>query len=191
MKSIIIRVISSIIVICLCFFVYTFFFKKDNVPEILTQSTLERIIDINELSTFKSVYIGVTEVMNENNPENTDYYVYYESVVKAGIDFKDIDFSIDHESASVMIEIPEVFITEITVDIASLDYIFINSSANKLTVTEEAYAACIEDVTTEANNEESIKNIAKETAKNTIIALISPFIEQLDGNYTLEFMGEK
>ncbi len=191
MKAIIIKVISSIIVIGLCFLIYTLFIKEDSAPEIFTESTLERIIDINELSTFESIYIGVTEVMNENKPENTDYYVYYESVVKAGIDFKEIEISIDHDNLIVLIEMPEVIITEIAVDITSLDYIFINSSANKLAVTEKAYEACIEDVTTETENEESIKNIARETAENTIIALIKPFVEQLNESYTLEIMEAK
>ena len=56
--------------------------------EIITTSTLEKIINVNDLSTYESMYNGVTQVMNEKKPDKVDYYVSYKAKVKAGIDFK-------------------------------------------------------------------------------------------------------
>ena len=64
------------------------FKSKKSEPEVITVSTLERIINISELSTFTAVYNGIAEVKNEKNPEDVDYYVSYEARVDAGIDFE-------------------------------------------------------------------------------------------------------
>ncbi len=71
-------------------------------------------------------------------------------------------------------------------DIASLDYIFMNDKANTETVSEQAYEKCIEDVTSEVDTEDAIYELAKENAQNIIEALIKPFINQLDAEYKLE-----
>ena len=68
---------------------------KEEKPEIITQSTLEKIINVSELSTYEAVYNGVAKVMNEKKPENVDYYVSYEAKVKAGIDFEKVDIAVD------------------------------------------------------------------------------------------------
>lgn len=81
---------------------------------------------------------------------------------------------------------PEVKITDINVDIASLDYIFENSKANTETVSEEAYKKCIEDVTNESSSEDAIYELAEQNAQNIVEALLSPFVEQLDSEYQLE-----
>ncbi len=154
--------------------------------EILSTSTLERIIDVSELSTFEAVYIGVATVMNEDKPENIDYHVYYESKVQAGIDFKQITVDIDRENTKIVVTLPEIKITDITVDIASLDYIFVNEKANTDTVVEQAYKECIDDVTNESSQEHAIYELAEQNAKNVISALVSPFIDELEEEYILE-----
>ena len=46
-------------------------------PEIITKSTLEKIINVSDLSTCESVYNGVAKVMNEEKEDKIDYYVSY------------------------------------------------------------------------------------------------------------------
>lgn len=82
--------------------------------------------------------------------------------------------------------LPEIKITDVNVDITSLDYIFENEKANTETVSEEAYKKCIEDVTSESNSEDAIYELAEQNARNIVEALISPFVEQLDSEYRLE-----
>ncbi len=159
--------------------------EQNSNKEVITVSTLEKIINVSELSTFEAVYNGVSKIMNEKKPDKIDYYVSYEARVYAGLDIKDIQITKDEESKKIMVIIPPIEITEINVDITSLDYIFINDKANTSTVSEQAYKACIADVTEESEKEDEIFDLAEQNAKNIIKALISPFIEQLDSDYEL------
>ena len=160
--------------------------KQGKEPEIITKTTLEKIIDVSELSTFEATYNGIAKVMNEEKPENVDYYVYYEAKVKAGIDFEKVTVNVDNEQKVVTVTLPEVQINDVNVDIGSLEYIFENKKADTSTISEIAYKKCIEDVTEESKNTEAIYTLAQQNAKNVIEALVKPFIEQLDEEYTLE-----
>lgn len=159
--------------------------KKDG-PEIISKATLERIINISDLSTFEAVYNGVAKVMNEKKPEKIDYYVSYDAKVKAGLDFEKVDLEIDKNRKVITVKLPEIKITDVNVDIASLDYIFVNDKANTETVSAQAYEQCIEDVTNKSAEEEAIYTLAEQNAHNIIEALISPFVKQLDEEYQLE-----
>lgn len=154
-------------------------------PEVVTVSTLERIINISELSTFTAVYNGVAQVMNEKKADETDYYVAYDAKVNAGIDIEKIKISVDSKEKIVNIYIPEVYITEVEVDISSLDFIFYNKKANSSTIIETAFKACEDDVRTESEQQEAIYELAQQNAKNILTALTKPIIEQLDPEYTL------
>ena len=66
-------------------------------PQVLNTSTLEKIINVSELSTFTAVYNGIAEVANEKKPDQIDYYVSYEATVNAGIDFQTVGVSMDEE----------------------------------------------------------------------------------------------
>ena len=158
---------------------------KKNQPEIITKATLEKIIDVSDMSTFEAVYNGVAKVMNEKNADKVDYYVSYEAKVKAGFDVEKVQLDIDNDKKAVIVTIPKIEITDINVDIASLDYIFMNDKANVSTVSEQAYKKCIEDVERESSSENAIYTLAGQNAKDVITALVNPFIEQLENDYEL------
>lgn len=160
--------------------------KQEDHKEVITVSTLEKIINVSELSTFIAIYNGVTPVMNEEKPEQIDYYVSYEATVKAGIDFDKVNINKDDEEKVIRITLPPAYITEINVDIASLDYIFLNDKANTSSVSQEAYKACEVDVENESNQQGEIIEFATENAKNILTALIKPIMEQVCPDYTLE-----
>lgn len=155
-------------------------------PETISKSTLEKIINVSDLSTFEAVYNGIAKVTDADNPEKINYYVSYDAKVKAGIDFEKVDISIDPDAKIITVTLPEVKITDVNVDITSLDYMFENNKANTETVSEEAYNKCIEDVTDESSSEDAIYELAEQNAQNIVEALLSPFIEQLDSEYQLE-----
>ena len=163
---------------------------QEDSPEIITKSTLEEIVNKSDLSTFEAVYNGVAKVMNEKKPDKVDYYVSYEAKVKAGFDVEKVDIEIDNDEKVILVTIPKIKITEVNVDIASLDYIFINDKANQSAVTEQAYKKCIEDVETESSSENAIYTLAGKNAKDVITALINPFIKQLDDEYKLTVQVE-
>lgn len=159
--------------------------ENDAPPEIITQSTLENIIRTSNLSTFEATYNGIAKVNNAENPDEIDYYVSYEATVKAGIDFELVETDIDNEKKVITVTVPDIQINDITVDITSLDYIFENEKANTSSVSEQAYKKCIDDVTEESKKEDAIYELAEQNAHNTIKALISPFVEQLDNEFDL------
>ena len=159
--------------------------KKEE-PEIISLTALEKMVDVSDMSTFEAIYNGIAEVENAENPDQIDYYVSYEAKVKAGFDFEKLDMQVDHDRKVITVKIPEIKITDVNVDIGSLDYIFENKKANTENVSEQAYKKCIEDVTKESAEEKEIYELARQNAKNTMEAIIQPFMEQLDEEYQLQ-----
>ena len=182
----IIPVIAVIIVVGLVMgvrMISKMFNRPEQKPEVITQTTLEKMINVSEVSTFTAVYNGIAQVMNEEKPENVDYYVAYEAKVNAGFDFEKVVIEIDEESKTIHIDIPDIYITDKTVEISSLDFIFYNKKANTSTVTEEAFRACEEDVQRESEEQSAIFELAQQNARNVVKALTEPIIEQWDPQY--------
>lgn len=154
-------------------------------PEVITVSTLREIVNVSKLSTYTAVYNGIAQVMNEEDPEEIDYYVSYEAKVYAGIDFETIEIQVDDEEKMIYVELPEVDITKVDVDIASMDFIFYNDKANASTVSQEAYRACEIDAQEESEKQMAIYELARQNAYNVLTALIKPLIEQVDAEFGL------
>jgi len=185
-KKLISLLLLIVIVVVLTLTVPKLFSGNQHIKEILTSSTLEKIINISELSTFQAVYNGIAKVMNKEKPDQLDYHVSYDAKVKAGFDLQQVKITMDEKTKKITITIPKIEITEVNVDISSLDYIFQNTNANTSTVSAQAYKACIADVTYECGKELAIYELAKQNAKNVMKALVSPFVQQLDSEYELE-----
>lgn len=156
---------------------------KEREAEITVVSTLERIINVSDLSTFTAVYNGIAEVKDEKDPDKVDYYVSYEARVEAGIDFSNVNISL--KDGVITVDIPDVKINDIIVDISSLDFLFFDNSANKLTVSEQAFKACEEDARSESESQEAILELAQQNAENVVKALVKPIIDQLGEGYDL------
>lgn len=173
------KIIIAIIVIAVLAVVLLKIFKKEEpVKEVITVSTLEKIVEVSDLSTFRVVYNGVACADDK-------YYVSYAATVDAGIDFEKIEISVDNEAKKVTVKLPEAEILDVYVDIASLDYIFIDKKANTETVSEEAYKLCKYDVKVESENQEAIIDLAQQNAENIVRALVQPFVDQVDPEYEI------
>lgn len=157
--------------------------SKKQEAEVAVVSTLERIINVSDLSTFTAVYNGIAKVTSEKDEEKVDFYVAYEAQVEAGIDFSAIDIRM--EGNTVTVELPEAQINNISVDIASMDFMFFNQKANTSTVSERAYKACEQDAQIESENQGAILELAHQNAQNVIRALVQPVIEPLGEEYEL------
>lgn len=158
---------------------------NDDNESVVTKQTLMKIVNVSELSTSTSIYNGVAKVMNEKKPEKVNYYVSYEAKVAAGIDFDKIEITVDPNEKKIAIKLPEAKITNVDVDVASMDFIFVDKKANKSTVTETALKACEADVDAESKEQSAILDLAQQNAVNVVTALVKPFVEQLDEEYTL------
>lgn len=173
------NIIIVVILIAVVALVITKVLKKEEpVKEVITVSTLEKIVEVSDLSTFRVVYNGVAYADDK-------YYVSYEATVDAGIDFEKIEITVDSENKLVTIDLPQAEILDTYVDIASLDYIFIDKKANTETVSEEAFKLCKYDVRHESENQEAIVELAQQNAENVVIALVKPFVDQVDSEYEI------
>lgn len=167
--------------------------NNEKQANVVTVSTLEKIINVSELSTFSAVYNGIAKVNNIDKPDEIDYYVSYNAKVKAGIDFSKVQINMndtaDKETnvKKVNIIIPKVHITKINVDISSLDFIFLNPNSNVSTVTEQAYKACNEDAEKESAAQEAIYNLAEQNAKSVVTALVQPILTQLEDEQNIKY----
>ena len=174
-----------IVVLMMAFIVIPTARNSKKQAEVITVSTLQEIIDVSELPTFTAVYNGIAQVMNQDNPESVDYYVSYEAKVNAGIDFEQVEIDLDEEAKTIRITMPPVELTDVNVDISSLDFIFYNQKLNTSTVTETAYKACEADVEKESQEQQAIYDLAEQNAKNVLTALVKPIVDQADTEYTL------
>ena len=148
----------------------------------ISESSLQKIIEINELSTVDYTYNATTSKTKENSNE-VMYYVAYEGTVTAGIDFHEITFNVDEENKTITITIPEVEIHNISINMGTMDYIFTKSKYETETISQEAYKLCKADLKKRVESENLLKETAKENAISSVEALFKPWIETIDKEY--------
>jgi len=86
-----------------------------------------RMEDIGELSTQAAYFTNVQKISNSRDifgitvPFTQNKYIYsYDGVIKAGIDFAKLTYAIDSNSKIITVNMPEAYITSISVDEDSL-----------------------------------------------------------------------
>lgn len=148
----------------------------------ISESSLQKIIEINELSTVDYTY---NATVSKTKPDSTEimYHVAYEGTVTAGIDFHEIAFDLNEEEKIVTITIPEVEIHNISVNMGTMDYIFTKDKYDTETISQEAYKLCKADLKKRIEDEELLKKTAKENAISSVEALFKPWIETVDKEY--------
>lgn len=148
----------------------------------ISESSLQKIIEINELSTVDYTY-NATVTKTKDDSSEIMYHVAYEGTVTAGIDFHEIDFDLNEEQKIITITIPEVEIHNISVNMGTMDYIFTKDKYETETISQEAYKLCKADLKNRIEDEELLKNTAKENAISSVEALFKPWIETVDKEY--------
>lgn len=175
--------ILTVIIIVLVFIIAAFKSSKKKIKTI-SESTLQEVLEISELSTVEYTYNAVTRVYDEDD-ETLMYSVAYDGIVKAGIDFSQVDLAIDKEKKIIHITVPAVEIIDYVVDEGSLEYIFDQDKYNTATVSQAAYKICKADLENKASQETALLSLARENAISTVSGLVEPWIEQIDNAYTI------
>lgn len=173
---------SLILVFVLAFFINQIFFNKGGIVTTMTESSLQKVLEISDLSTLEYTYNAITTVFDEEK-RTEKYHVAYEGNVVAGINFSDIDIEVDEDKKEITIKIPDVEIQSTSVNMGELDFMFMKDKYETETVSKEAYKASIEDLQNKAEKEESLLSMAKENAISTVEALVKPWVEQMDNKY--------
>lgn len=148
----------------------------------ISESSLQKIIEINELSTVDYTY-NATVTKTKDDSSEIMYHVAYEGTVTAGIDFHEIDFDLNQNEKIITITIPEIEIHNISVNMGTMDYIFTKDKYETETISQEAYKLCKADLKKRIEDEELLKNTAKENAISSVEALFKPWIETVDKEY--------
>jgi predicted nucleic acid-binding Zn ribbon protein len=150
----------------------------------ISETSLEEVFEISELSTADYAYNAVAYAY-ENDGITPKYYVAYEGMVTAGIDFSKIIIDVDENKKSITLKIPNCEILDTTVGFGSMQYIFENNKYNTETVSQEAYELCEVDLAVRAEKEEDLLSLAKENATAAVEALVNPWVNQIESDYTV------
>lgn len=184
-RLLIVVIILAIIVVIIFYMKTAVFRDKDGQVTTISKSSLERIIEIGELSTVDYTYNAIAKVYDEEG-STIKYYVAYEGIVTAGIDFEKISIKVDEEQKKVRIIIPDVEIHNINVDMGTMEYIFTKNKYETETISQEAYKICKQDLQSRVKEETDLYGMAKENAIASVRALFLPWIDQMDKGYTVE-----
>lgn len=184
------RIVAGIVLILIIIGIAVFLLLKElgsNSGKVttITESSLEQVLEISDLSTLDYTYNSITDVKDEDG-EMVKYHVAYEGAVTAGIDFEQLDISVYEDAKKIVITVPEASIQNIDVDMGTMEFIFEKDKYETETVSQEAYKACLEDLEKKAKEEDTLLSMAKESAIDAVKALISPWVEQVDEEYTVE-----
>ena len=128
----------------------------------ISKSSLQKMVEIDELSTIESPYNAVVTKYNKKN--KAMYHVAYEGIVTAGVDASKIDFEVDEEKKIIKITLPKVKLHSTSVDMGTMQYIFTDDDYETETVSQEAYKLCKADLEKRAKEETALTDMAKENA---------------------------
>jgi predicted RND superfamily exporter protein len=149
---------------------------------ISVETSLKEMITSSQLRTAEYTYNSIAEV---KDGDNTKYYVSYNGTVSAGFDFEKVQ--IVRDGKVIQIIVPDVQILEVIVD-PELDYIFIKDKYDTEQTYAEATEACKEDLWVKAQTNETLLKTARESAEDTLEALIKPFESQLSEGESFEIV---
>ena len=147
---------------------------------ISASSTLQDIIDIDELSTAEFAYNGIASVY-EDNGKDVRFYALYHSTIKVGINLSEARIvRTDEEKKEITIALPAVsIIDEPIIDDRSLSFMkpgtYSVFSPNDFDL-KSALTACRQDARTEAEQSSELIAAAEENLQNTIRAFMTPII---------------
>lgn len=162
-------------------------FSRPGGQTTVSEASLKEIIKTGNLSTVEYIYNSILEVKNDDaEKDDTLYYVSYEGVVKAGFDFNELRFETDKTDKKYVVIIPEIKVNNADVKYESMDFIFVNSKDNKEGVVNEAYEKCKADLLAKAEENPAVKSMARESAEDTIEAMLTPFEKTLKNGYEFE-----
>lgn len=153
----------------------------------VTEAALRDVIDISELSTVNYTYNSVATSYADDGV-TPRYHVAYEGTVRAGIDFSQVSASVNDQT--IVITVPPVTLQEVTVDMGTMEFLFVKSRYQTETVSEEAYHLCCDDLRDKAAHADAMWESARQGAEDVLRALYVPWLEQEFPDFTISFEWE-
>ena len=169
-------------------------FGARTVLRIQTQTTKLRFADIGELATQSAIYTTVDvlekaqELLGVQVPFTQSKSIYsYSGVIKAGIDFSQIEWSVDDASRTVHVRLPEFRILSNEIDEDSLR--LYHEDLNIFTPMKVEYFNAAQKALKEQGEADAIANGLFEEAEDNAKRLIEAFIAPVypPESYRVEF----
>ena len=173
-------ILLAIIVLVIAGVVVFIFFRPKASIKISSSVLLEDIKDISELASGRYTYNAVATKYDEEGAAK--YHVLYDGYVDMGFDVEDLE--IKESNKTITITVPEVKVLTTDVFIKPENYIFLDSKYQTETVAAEAEQLCKEDILKRAQEDQELITIAQNNAKDSVEAMVEPFVSQLSG-YTV------
>ena len=159
--------------------------------ELVTESTLENAVRSATLYTASYPYNGVAQVYGTIE-EGLKYYVAYKAEIKAGIDSSKIRVELDEEDKLIIIRLPEIELTEPSID-GKFKFIFMDDKYNTGDTYNEAFTAATADMNRRLKLDmlNDLKKTATDSAKAVERALVEPWVNQVDPekHYTIKVLA--
>ncbi len=165
--------------------------RKGNQIEIKVKSTLEKIVEKNDLETLSIVYNVIAKQCNEgvecdktsNDIDDFYYVVSCKGTITAGIDFSKVKIEVLKEEKKVVVEIPEATIQGIP-SIGSIK--FLNGDDIPASKVSEARKLCEETIIEKSELDDRLIPSAKEQAKVVLEEFYKQWVKAYDSSYVVE-----
>lgn len=167
--------------------------KPGSATRYVSKSSLERAVNINELSTLNYTYNGIAEKISSfaigkihtpvgdlTSPEWVDYRVKYSANIRVEFSMSGISFKVDKHSKVITVLLPEMTLGTPQIDEESFDFL----PENKTAGLAEVIKLCRDDASREIVQDAQLEERAYENLESTVRALTYPLIGD---EYSLEF----
>lgn len=142
--------------------------------EVLTSTSLEKVVRVSKLSTADFSYEGIAEKVDGEG--NVVCHVFYRARIGTTADLGETTFAIDDDAKKVYPQLPKITISEPVIDDSSFDYFESNPNISM----SELMTICKQDAYNEISKNGDVLGVARENLKKTVSALTEPVL-QVDG----------
>lgn len=172
-------IIGILILFVVLFFVYSIFFAKKRTVKTVISSMLTDQKVISQLSTLMIPYGGVYE---EHDSEEKTKYIAYRGNVTYGIDFSTVNVEYDEDEKIIIVQIPDVYLTNAFVEPSSLSSI----PEGKVEDLMKRLSKCENDLKEKFNNkDDEMMKYAYDSARETLLNFLKPIVDAMDGEYKI------
>ena len=175
-------IVGGVLVAVLCVVILLVIFSGSGDVSISVETSLKEMITASQLRTAEYTYNSIADI---KDGDTIKYHVSYKGTVSAGFDFEEVE--VIRDGSTIRVIVPDVEILEVIVD-PELDYIFIKEKYDTEKTYAEATSACKQDLLEKAQSNETLLKTARESAKDTLNALMKPFESQLKEGETFEIV---
>lgn len=188
-KKLIKLLIAIICILAIAVVVILALSNKEEDISVNLKSTLEKIVEKNQLETVTFTYNVIGKQCLEqgcdktsNNVEDYKYVVSCKGTVTAGINFDNVKLNLNEEAKMLNVEIPEATITETNI----LATNFLNGDKLPASEIVSARELCKNTIQEKVNQDEELIEASKEQVRIILSTYYEKWVKALGNDYKVE-----